>query len=109
MSPVFSFGERIEGCAVPVLDERAVRAAVGIVFPFAMVAFMNAWLVGDFRPTRGFVFAFLVDFGIRIFVSPSGAPSLIVGRWVVRRQQPEFVGAPQKRFAWAIGFVLALL
>jgi len=28
---------------------------------------------------------------------------------VVRKQQPEYVGAPQKRFAWAIGFVLALV
>ncbi len=27
---------------------------------------------------------------------------------MVRKQQPEYVGAPQKRFAWAIGFVLAL-
>ena len=26
----------------------------------------------------------------------------------MRRQQPEYVGAPQKRFAWAIGFLLAL-
>ena len=26
----------------------------------------------------------------------------------MRKQQPEYVGAPQKRFAWAIGFVLAL-
>ena len=25
-----------------------------------------------------------------------------------RKQQPEYTGAPQKRFAWAIGFVLAL-
>jgi hypothetical protein len=33
---------------------------------------------------------------------------MIVGQWVVRQQQPEYVGAPQKRFAWAIGFMLAL-
>jgi len=43
-----------------------------------------------------------------IFVNPRFAPSLILGRWMVRKQQPEYVGAPQKRFAWAIGFVLAL-
>jgi hypothetical protein len=28
---------------------------------------------------------------------------------MVRHQEPEYVGAPQKRFAWAIGFSLALL
>ncbi|HUX25978.1 MAG TPA: DUF4395 domain-containing protein, partial [Burkholderiales bacterium] len=38
---------------------------------------------------------------------PKYAPSLVLGRIAVRRQQPEYVGAPQKRFAWLIGFVLA--
>lgn len=89
------------------LNERAVRAAAGIVFFFAIVSFMNAWLIGNFQPTRVFVVAFLIDFTIRIFVNPAFAPSLILGQWMVRKQQPEWVGAPQKRFAWAIGFVLA--
>ena len=108
MSNIFAFGERIESYDVPVLNERAVRAAAGIVFFFAIVSFMNAWLIGNFQPTRVFVIAFLVDFTLRIFVNPRYAPSLILGQWVVRKQQPEYVGAPQKRFAWAIGFVLAL-
>jgi hypothetical protein len=68
---------------------------------------MNAWLMGNFQPTRVFIVVFLVDFTIRIFVNPRYAPSLILGQWVVRKQLPEWVGAPQKRFAWAIGFVLA--
>jgi hypothetical protein len=109
MSSFFSFGERLEGYAVPVLNERAVRAAAGIVFLFAIVSFMNAWLIGNFQPTRVFVVAFLLDFTIRIFVNPKFAPSLILGQWMVRKQQPEWVGAPQKRFAWAIGFVLAVV
>ena len=108
MPTVLSFGERLEGYAVPVLNERAVRAAAGIVFFFAIVSFMNAWLIGNFQPTRVFVVAFLVDFTLRIFVNPKFAPSLILGQWMVRKQQPEWVGAPQKRFAWAIGFGLAL-
>jgi hypothetical protein len=108
MSGILGFGERIEGYPVPVLNERAVRASAGILFFFAIVCFMNAWLLGNFQPTRVFVVAFLVDFTLRLFVNPRYAPSLIVGQWVVRGQQPEYVGAPQKRFAWAIGFVLAL-
>ena len=89
----------------------AVRSCgiVRIVFFFAIVSFMNAWLIGNFQPTRVFVIAFLVDFTLRIFVNPRLAPSLILGQWIVRKQQPEYVGAPQKRFAWAIGFVLALI
>jgi hypothetical protein len=45
---------------------------------------------------------------VRILVDPQLAPTLILGQWVVRQQQPECVGAPQKRFAWAIGLALAL-
>ena len=108
MSSVFQFGEQIEGYDVRVLNERAVRAGAGMVFLLAIVAFMNAWLTGNFQPTRVFVVAFLIDFTIRIFINPRYAPSLIVGQWMVRQQQAEYVGAPQKRFAWAIGFVLAL-
>jgi hypothetical protein len=107
MNRFFAFGERLEGYAVPVLNERAVRAAAGILLMFAMAAFMNAWLLGNFQPTRVFVVAFLIDFTLRIFVNPRYSPTLVLGQWLVCKQQPEWVGAPQKRFAWAIGFVLA--
>jgi hypothetical protein len=107
MSSVFEFGQQIDGYGVRVLNERAVRAGAGILFFLAVIAFMNAWLTGNFQPTRVFVVAFLIDFTLRIFINPRLAPSLIVGQWVVRKQQPEYVGAPQKRFAWAIGLVLA--
>lgn len=106
---LFQFGEQVPGQPVPVLNERAVRAGAGLLFLFAMIAFMNAWLTGNFAPTRVFVVAFLIDFALRLFVNPRYAPSLIVGQWLVRRQQPEWTGAPQERFAWAIGFVLALV
>lgn len=105
----FQFGERIPGYNVAVMNERAVRAAAGILFFIAIVSFMNAMLLGNFQPTRVFVVAFLMDFTLRIFVNPKFSPSLILGQWVVRQQEPEYVGAPQKRFAWAIGFTLALL
>lgn len=108
MNTILAFGEQREGYGVRVLNERAVRASAGILFFFAIVSFMNAWLMGNVQPTRVFVVTFLVDFTIRIFINPRYAPTLIVGQWFVRKQQPEYVGAPQKRFAWGIGFVLAL-
>ena len=104
----FVFGQVKPEFAVPVVNERAVRAGAGILFFFAMVAFMNAWLSGNFAPTRVFVLAFLFDFVVRLFINPAYAPSLVIGQWLVRNQQPEWTGAPQKRFAWAIGLVLAL-
>ncbi len=105
---IFQFGEQRPEFAVRVLNERAVRASAGILFFFAFIAFMNAFLLGNFQPTRLFVVVFLLEFAIRIFINPRYAPSLIIGQWVVRKQQAEYVGAPQKRFAWTIGLVLAL-
>lgn len=106
--PFFQFGETRPEFDVAVLNERAVRAAAGILFFGALITFMQAFLLGNFRPTQIFVIAFLIDFTIRLFVNPRLAPTMIVGQWVVNRQQPEWVGAPQKRFAWGIGFLLAI-
>lgn len=108
MNRVFQFGERLPEYGVRVLNEREARAGAGILFLLALVSFLNAWLVGDFRPTKVFVMGFLVDFFIRIGVNPKYSPSLIVGRFFVRKQLPEYVCAAQKRFAWSIGLGLAL-
>jgi hypothetical protein len=107
MHKVLQFGEQLPQYAVPVLNEREARAGAGILFLVAIVAFMNAWFHGDFGPTKLVVIAFFTDFLIRVFINPKYAPSLVLGRIAVRRQQPEYVGAPQKRFAWLIGLVLA--
>jgi Domain of unknown function (DUF4395) len=105
-SRVFQFGELRPEFAIPVLNERAVRAAAGLLFFLALVCFMNAWLTGNFQPTRVFVVSFLLEFSVRLFVNPRFAPFMVLGQWMVRKQQPEWTGAPQKRFAWAIGLVL---
>ncbi len=107
MNRILSFGETMDEYAVPVLNEREVRASAGILFFFAMIAFMNAWLTGNFQITKIFVIAFLIDFTIRVLINPRFSPSIILGRFAVRNQTPEYVGAPQKRFAWSIGLVLA--
>ena len=106
---MFEFGEKHKDFEISVFNEREVRAAAGIVFLFAFIAFMNGWLTGNNEPTKLMVSAFLVDFFIRVFINPKYAPSMIVGRWVVNNQTPEYVGAPQKRWAWAFGFILALI
>jgi hypothetical protein len=109
MSKVFQFGDRLPEYSVSVVNEREARAGAGILFFVAMIAFMNAWLTGDFSPTKIMVIGFFIEFFIRVLVNPKFAPSLVLGRFAVRNQQPEYVGAPQKRFAWAIGLVLATI
>jgi len=108
MAVVFEFGEQMDGIPVRVVNERAVRAAAGLLFVPAFVAFMNAILLGNFQPTRVFIVLFLVDMAVRLFINPRWSPSLIAGQWIVRSQQPEWVGAPQKRFAWGLGLLLAI-
>jgi hypothetical protein len=57
--------------------------------------------------TRVFITFFALDFTIRV-INPAYSPSLLLGRFFVQNQVPEYVGATQKRFAWIIGLMLAL-
>lgn len=107
MSKKINFGEKVEGYDIPVLNEREIRAAAGILFLVMFIAIQRAGSAGDFLLLKYAVVAFLVDILIRVFISPRYAPTLILGRLIVRNQTPEYVGARQKKFAWKIGIVLA--
>jgi len=109
MSKLFRFGEDVPGYEIPVLNEREIRAAAGILFAWAFLAINTAIMKGSFALLKYFILAFLVDFIIRLFVNPKFAPTLIIGRLIVRRQVPEYVGAAQKKFAWVIGLFLVLV
>jgi hypothetical protein len=109
MANIFQFGEDHPDYPVRVLNEREARGAAGIMFLFALIAFMNAWFKGDFTPTKLTIVAFFIDFFIRVVVNPRYSPTLIMARWMVNNQTAEYVGAPQKRFAWSIGLCLASL
>ena len=107
MTQLFSFGETHPDYTVRVINEREARAGAGLLLFPAMVAFMNSWLIGNYQLTQLMVTGFFADFAIRVLVNPRFSPSLVLGRWLVRNQVPEYVGAPQKRFAWLIGLLLA--
>lgn len=102
------FGEDVDGYVIPVLNEREIRAAAGILFFLMLVSILTVIMKGDFTLLKYAVTIFLTDMIIRVFVNPKFAPTLIIGRWIVRNQVPEYVGAPQKKFAWIIGVVLAV-
>ncbi len=108
MSKVFKFGEEVEGYNIPVLNEREIRASAGILFVLMFISIMMAILKSDFTMLKFAIIMFLTDFVIRVFVNPKFAPTLIIGRLIVRNQNPEYVGAKQKKFAWIIGVVLAV-
>jgi hypothetical protein len=101
------FGEEVEGYAFPVLNEREIRASAGILFLALFVSLTMILFEQDFLLVKYVIVVFLTDFIVRVFVSPRYSPTLIIGRFIVRRQVPEYVGAAQKKFAWKIGLVLS--
>jgi hypothetical protein len=103
------FGEDVTGYSIPVLNEREIRASAGILFVFMFISLMLIIFKGDFLMIKYVVMLFLMDMIIRVFISPRYSPALIIGRFFVRNQNPEYVGAAQKRFAWIIGVSLATM
>lgn len=107
MEKIIKFGEDVEGYAIPVLNEREIRAAAGMMFLALSAALVMIMFKQDFLLVKYVIVIFLTDFFIRVFISPRFSPMLILGRLVVSRQAPEYVGAAQKKFAWKIGLGLA--
>lgn len=108
MSRIFKFGEDVKGFSIRVLNEREIRAGAGILFVFMFIAILSAIMQGDFLLLKYAVMIFLADMLIRVLVNPRYSPVLILGRFIVRNQVPEYVGAVQKKFAWVIGITLGL-
>jgi Domain of unknown function (DUF4395) len=107
MSKTIKFGETVPGYDIRVLNEREIRAAAGILFLATFLSLMLILFENNFIPIKYTITLFLVDFIIRVFINPRLSPTLIIGRLIVRRQTPEYVGARQKRFAWIIGLFLS--
>ena len=78
-----------------------------ILFLGTFLGLMFIAFKGDFTAIRYVLIVFLADFIIRVFVNPRFAPTLVLGRLIVGRQTPEYVGARQKKFAWVIGLILS--
>jgi hypothetical protein len=107
MSRLIKFGEDVEGYKIPVLNEREIRAAAGILFLMMFISILVVIFKGNFLLLKYATTFFLTDILIRVLINPRYSPTLIIGRLIVRNQTPEYVGAQQKKFAWIIGIVLA--
>jgi len=102
----FHYGEDVPGYDIPVLNEREARAAAAILFVGAFLGLTNGVMLGTAIFSEYFITFFAIDFTMRV-IQPRYTPSLMLGRFFVQNQKPEYVGAVQKRFAWALGFILA--
>jgi hypothetical protein len=109
MKNIIQFGESVEGYNIPVLNEREIRAAAGLLFLLLFTSILTVILTGSFLLLKYAITIFLTDIFIRVTINPRFSPSLILGRLIVRNQTPEYVGARQKKFAWKIGLALAII
>ena len=107
MKNAIQFGETVKGYSKPVLNEREIKASAGILFVVMFLSLMLIIFRENFLLIKYVITFFLTDFIIRVFINPGFSPSLILGRMIVSRQNPEYVGAAQKKFAWITGIVLA--
>jgi hypothetical protein len=107
MNQLIKFGEDVDGYKIRVLNEREIRAAAGLLFLMMFIAILVVVFKGNFVMLKYSISIFLTDILIRVFISPRYSPFLILGRFIVRNQVPEYVGAQQKKFAWIIGVALA--
>jgi Domain of unknown function (DUF4395) len=107
MKNIFKFGEDVQGYNIPVLNEREIRAAAGILFLATFTSWMFILFNENYVPLKYVITIFFTDLLIRVFINPAYSPTLIIGRLIVKNQVPEYVGAPQKKFAWIIGVILS--
>lgn len=110
----FVYGKEIPGLMIhgkaapyPVLNERAIRAGAGMVFALGFFSFFQAFYLRDFTFIKILVVFLFIDFLMKVVVGTKFSPVSTVANLIVSKQQPEYVGAVQKRFAWSIGLVLA--
>jgi len=62
MSKIIKFGEDVEGYNIPVLNEREIRAAAGILFFVVLIAFMQIIFRENFVMIKYVITAFLLIF-----------------------------------------------
>ncbi len=104
---LLDYGEHVPGYDVGVINEREARAAAGILFMLGMIVIFVGIGYNHVIVARVYLAFLFLDFTIRIF-TPRYAPSLLLGRFFVQNQKPEYVGALQKRFAWTMGWLIAI-
>lgn len=103
----FVIGTWVPGYSVPVINERAVRAAAGILFLLGAIAWGTALATGSMQWLKPFGFLFVIDMGIRVTLGDKWSPTMMLGRLAVLGQKPEWVGASQKGYAWWLGLFMA--
>ena len=108
------FGQNVAGLVVggrvlraAVFNENEVRAVAGVTLVIAAVAFCFALFEQQYVPLQVASSFFLVEFVLRTTLGIRYSPAGVFARWLTRGQEPHWVSAKPKRFAWMIGVAMA--
>jgi hypothetical protein len=103
---LWEYGERVPGYDVTVINEREARAAAGILATLGMIVIFVGIGYNHVIVARVYLAFLFIDFTARV-ISPKYSPSLLLGKFIVQNQKPEYVGGLQKRFAWTLGWIVS--
>lgn len=90
-----------------VVNERKVRGSAGIMFLVGVITFATVFFTKNYTPLYIVVPIFWLDFFLKTVFQPHFSIFGRISHLMVKNQEPEYVGAIQKRFAWGIGLALA--
>lgn len=103
-----SFGASIPGFPFKVLNEREVRGISGILLLLGFIAFIHTFILSNYGVLPVISGILLFHFSVSVLINPNFSPITQLARWMVRKQDPIYIGAVQKQFAWTLGMFLTL-
>lgn len=103
-----SFGATVHGFPFKVLNEREVRGISGTLLLLGFIAFIYTFILSNYNVLPYISGILLFHFTVSVLINPSFSPVTQFSRWLVRKQDPIYIGAVQKRFAWTLGILLTL-
>ena len=106
---MFNFGEKIDAFDFKVINERDARASAGLMFLFGILSIFSVFTLRTLLWVELFSLTFIFEFFIRTIINPKYAPYMLLGSFFVANQEPEWVEAKPKQFAWILGMFLGIL
>jgi len=109
MEKIFQFGQKVDEYDFKVINERDARASAGIMFLLGILSLFSFILTQNLFWANLFTITFIIEFIVRVFVNPRYSPYMILGSLIVSNQEPDWVEASPKKFAWILGVILGFI
>jgi len=109
MDKIFQFGQKVDEYDFKVINERDARASAGIMFLLGILSLFSFIITQNLFWANLFTITFIIEFIIRVFINPRYSPYMILGSLIVSNQEPDWVEASPKKFAWILGVILGFI